>query len=423
MFCLNLVDWSSMLSSDSGIPHDVSFKIVPEETATGGDRVFVHHPLDPENGKDDGVLRQDIPVEQDEGVLLHAHKNLLAAVSPVFRTQFYGSLPELSRVIQVKDSTSEAFSLMLGFIYQRSDASSKIENLTEIADIFDVFYLAHKFDVLGFKAKILSRLGSMPVNMLNYEDLTRAVGQYNHFEEACDMVEDSLSKFISQHPNPLELVDVAINNSSVVVKEEVIYKLSSVAESNPLEVLQLAHLLIGSDESKSLDIKKVLRPVMEGCIMGYEAALKFPLLYSKFLPSSSAGYDHELTMIQRAWKENFCKNCESALCKDGDAVDASTVKLGTKVESRVPFMQGNISEVGLSIFHKIRTGGDHGSHSRSEGCTAEAHGDRRWNDGIPTEARRCSGVHKASKPVYRIKLVNGVEIISSEFQNVFFSCK
>ena len=79
--------------------------------------------------------------------------------------------------------------------------------------------------------------------------------------------------------------------------------------------------------------------------------------------------------------------------------------------------------IGLSIFSKIRTGGDHGSHSRSEGCTAEEHGDRRWSDGIPTEARRCSGVHKASGSVFRIKMVNGVKRISSDYTSVYFSCK
>jgi len=414
MACLTLVDWSSLLSPDFGIPHHVSFKIVVEETVNDQDEeVLVHHATDPEN---------------DEA--LHAHKNLLAAVSPVFRTQFYGALPEKSRVIKVTDSTSEAFRLMLGFIYQRSDASSKIENLTEIADIFDVFYLADKFNVLGFKAKILSRLRNMQVNMFSYEDLTRALDQFKHFEEACKVVEERLCKFIGQHPNPLELVFVAKNNSSVVVKEEVLYKLTTVAESNPLEVLQIAHLLIGSDESNSVDIKKVLGPVMEGCIKGYEAVLKVPLLYSKFLPSPSEGFDHELTLIQRTWKENFCKNCESAVCKDGDPVDASTVKLGTMVEIESgtfiecrSLTKGKVSEIGLSILNKIRTGGDHGSHSRSEGCTSEEHGDRRWSDGIPTEARRCSGVHKASKPIFRFKLVTGVERISSDFSSVYFSCK
>ena len=111
----------------------------------------------------------------EDDPLFYAHKNLLAAVSPVFRAQFYGSLPELSRVIQVKDSTFKAFKLMLEFIYQRYDASREIENLTEIGDIYDVFYLAHKFEVLGFNEKILTRLENLPVNLSNYQELTRTL--------------------------------------------------------------------------------------------------------------------------------------------------------------------------------------------------------------------------------------------------------
>ena len=164
-----------MLTPESGIPYDESFKIVTEAA-----------------------------VDKDDAVILHAHKNLLAAVSPVFRTQFYGSLPEVNRIIQVKDSTSEAFNIMLQFIYQRTDASKKIENLSEISDIFDVFYLAHKFEVLGFKDKILAKLGNIPVNLSSFQELASAIENYKHFEEACQVVENHLIKFIIEHPNPLE---------------------------------------------------------------------------------------------------------------------------------------------------------------------------------------------------------------------------
>ena len=58
------------------------------------------------------------------------------------------------------------------------------------------------------------------------------------------------------------------------------------------------------------------------------------------------------------------------------------------------------SDVELMVFNKIRTGGDHGSHSRQEGCTSDEHGGRRWKDGIPSAARWCQGVHKAKRVVY-----------------------
>ena len=59
--------------------------------------------------------------------------------------------------------------------------------------------------------------------------------------------------------------------------------------------------------------------------------MKDPVLFSKFIPGPTDGLDHELTMVQRMWKENFCKNCESAVCKNDDDVDASTVRIGTSV--------------------------------------------------------------------------------------------
>ena len=86
------------------------------------------------------------------------------------------------------------------------------------------------------------------------------------------------------------------------------------------------------------------------------------------------------------------------------------------------------SETGLSFYNKISIGGDFGLHS-SDGCSAEEHGVTRWNDGIPSEARNCPGVHKATRCVFRVRLVNGWERTSRDhvnneyFVNAYFTCK
>ena len=101
------------------------------------------------------------------------------------------------------------------------------------------------------------------------------------------------------------------------------------------------------------------------------------------------------------------------------------MKLGKLVQFILSYLLNYVSfcsETGLTTFNKIRTSGDHGS-SRSEGCSNEEHGSRRWNDGIPSDARHCPGVHKAKSSVFRMKLMNGWERISCDFDNIYFDCK
>ena len=144
-------------------------------------------------------------------------------------------------------------------------------------------------------------------------------------------MEHRLFVFINNHSSPVELVEVAQNSSSVLVKDQVLRRLSEIAGAfNSLEVMRAAHDLIGSDKSKTVDMK-LLEPLLTNTLLGYEDALQDPVSFCQFIPSPAAGLDHELSMVQRMWKERFCYNCKSAVCKDGEGVIAATVKIGTRV--------------------------------------------------------------------------------------------
>ena len=80
--------WQEFLSTDSEIPHDVHFLAITENE------------------------------DNDSRKLIRAHKVLLAEVSPVFRGMLFGPLKETREVIEVKDTTHEAFNTMIKYIYQ-----------------------------------------------------------------------------------------------------------------------------------------------------------------------------------------------------------------------------------------------------------------------------------------------------------------
>ena len=79
-------NWEDFLSPDSEIPHDVFFLVKGEGN--------------------------------DSGKRIGAHKVLLAGVSPMFRSKFFGPMKEDKEVFEVEDTTFETFNTMLKYIYK-----------------------------------------------------------------------------------------------------------------------------------------------------------------------------------------------------------------------------------------------------------------------------------------------------------------
>ena len=79
-------NWEDFLSPDSEIPHDVFFLVKGEGN--------------------------------DPDKRIGAHKVLLAGVSSMFRSKFYGPMKEDREVFEVADTTYETFNTMLKYIYK-----------------------------------------------------------------------------------------------------------------------------------------------------------------------------------------------------------------------------------------------------------------------------------------------------------------
>ncbi|KAH7703715.1 BTB/POZ domain-containing protein 3-like protein [Aphelenchoides avenae] len=82
--------------------------------------------------------------------LFHAHKLLLALASDVFKTMFFGSVPQENPVV-VKDSNPAAFEAFLRFVYTGT------ATITE-ADVFPLQYLGKKYMVRCLINVVMSHL-------------------------------------------------------------------------------------------------------------------------------------------------------------------------------------------------------------------------------------------------------------------------
>ena len=86
--------WSLYRRADSEIPTDVIFRVTEKDSEKTGE--------------------------------ILAHRLLLAGSSPVFRKQFFGPMKEKQEVIEIQDTTVEAFTVMIDFICRASTVPQKL---------------------------------------------------------------------------------------------------------------------------------------------------------------------------------------------------------------------------------------------------------------------------------------------------------
>jgi len=107
-------DWQSFLSPDSDLPPDVFFLVKDREN-------------------------------EGESKRIGAHRFLLASVSPVFRGMFYGPVREMGEVVEVVDTTAQAFDAMINYIYYPAFNLSHIRCPQKL---FELLSLGDKYQIL-----------------------------------------------------------------------------------------------------------------------------------------------------------------------------------------------------------------------------------------------------------------------------------
>ena len=147
--------WEEFLSPDCEIPHDVHF-----------------------------LTRRE--GEGDEK-LIGAHKVLLADVSPVFREIF---LKETREVIEVNDTTHEAFNTMIRYIYKppgsaffpavHQDGEEKLnQNAIDCPlKFFDLLYLAEKYNLKSLQWDLTSQVVDIVITENNVILATTVAKKY-----------------------------------------------------------------------------------------------------------------------------------------------------------------------------------------------------------------------------------------------------
>lgn len=113
------------LKDATELPCDISFQIVSSSTTFKKIRPLKSSEV---AGKDN---------------IFTAHKFLLSAYSPVFRSMFFGPLGETSDMVTIEDTTVKAFGALIDYVYQKDVYWSG----SSWNEVFDIVYLADKYQM------------------------------------------------------------------------------------------------------------------------------------------------------------------------------------------------------------------------------------------------------------------------------------
>ena len=130
-------NWLSSLAPGSDLPPpDVFFLVKDEEEESGG-----------------------------QSKKIGAHRLLLAGVSPVFNGMFFGPMKDEREVVEVKETTPEAFDTMIKFIYhppaQLSGDKFNLNHVSCPQKLFELLTLANRYQVLDLATMTSEALESL----------------------------------------------------------------------------------------------------------------------------------------------------------------------------------------------------------------------------------------------------------------------
>jgi len=164
-------DWCQYLSSDSELPPDVIFKI------EGGGEVS-------------------------------AHRLLLAGGSRVFRALFFGPMKEKKEEVVIKDTTVEAFTIMINFIYQTPNFSLK--EITCPETLFEVYNVSKRYQLDELNDMVKEAFQNFHISEDNVEHAALTAKNYAVFEDMSKILIDKCHNTMKNLPITLEsIVNVA----------------------------------------------------------------------------------------------------------------------------------------------------------------------------------------------------------------------
>ena len=130
--------------------------------------------------------------------VVSAHKFLLAAASPVFGGQFFGPLRENSNVVVIKETTFEAFSTMINYLYNPRGESFSLGHLKDPQNLCEIYNIAERYQLEELKLIAFKVLSALPINSENMLSTAAIAKHWCVFPSVSEKLLEKCNNFLNQ---------------------------------------------------------------------------------------------------------------------------------------------------------------------------------------------------------------------------------
>ena len=199
------INWKKFLEPGSVPPPDVFFTILEDQPSDAVSKLedFTSVSKFSESDPADSFGASSVDVQTTVSSELHsthcvvsAHKFLLAAVCPVFGRQFYGPLKEDSNEVLIKETTVEAFSTMINYLYNPLGERFSLEHLKDPQSLFEIFNIAERYQLEELKLIAYNVLSGLPINKETLMSTAIIAKHWCVFPKVSEMLLEKCTNFL-----------------------------------------------------------------------------------------------------------------------------------------------------------------------------------------------------------------------------------
>ena len=130
--------------------------------------------------------------------MVSAHKFLLAGASPVFRRQFLGSLKENSDSVVIKETTYEAFTTMINYLYTPPGQNFSLAHMNCPQGLCEIYNIAERYHLENLKLIVYSVLSALPISSENLLFSASTAKRWFVFPNVSEMLLEKCATFLAE---------------------------------------------------------------------------------------------------------------------------------------------------------------------------------------------------------------------------------
>jgi len=212
------INWKQFLEPGSEQPPDVFFSIIDEESrpseevsdSAGATGVFTFgsNEVLEDAAKDasaSSMSKAESSSPNSTGSkftftrpVVSAHKFLLAGASPVFRRQFLGSLKETSDVVVIKETTFEAFTTMINYLYNPPGKSFTLSQMKCPQGLCEIYNIAERYQLENLKLIVYAVVSALSINSENLLFAAATAKRWYVFPNVSEMLLEKCATFLAE---------------------------------------------------------------------------------------------------------------------------------------------------------------------------------------------------------------------------------